>query len=1573
MVVKGLLGSFRSIYSRGFSTPSVIQSRRQRRVAKNRRLLIESLEGRRVFATAILNEININPNGTDQPFEFVEIKGTPGATLSNLYFVSIEGDSPGSGVVDLFVDLSGQQIGSNGLLIITSTSGGFTIPVGTTVVTTTAFDIGGSALENGTNTFALVSSTVAPVTTADWDTGTTGILTIPSGGFVVDAVGWSDGGASDLVYGANLTSVGAQQGAMSRFQFDNRPTTAAAWYWGAMSAPNSSTAYTTTVASRSGNFPVGGALTPGDVNAPGTNVAPVALADTYNVAPSGTINIAAGAGVLANDSDANGALSLLSAIRLTNPTNAATFTFNSDGSFQYVSNGTLGLDSFTYQATDLNLLSNIVNVTINVAPLFSDPPVLVLPAGVLNYSENDPAVLIAPAATLTDTDSPNFSTGALTVDFQTNGQAEDRLEVRNQGTGSGQISTSGSVVAYEGVTIGAISGGVGVVPLTVDLNNNATPVAVQALIRNITYRNVSDTPVTLARTARFVVTDGDGGTSVAQTQSILVSAVNDSPVLGQSRTSTFYAAGSGNAVTLDGLVSLTDIDLLDFASGVLTATISANSESGDSLAVRNVGNGAGQVGVSGSVVSFGGVSIGTTAGGASGSPLTVTFNSSASQEAVQAVVRSIAFQTTSTRLVSATRTVTVGLTDGDGGTSNSIAYTLSQSQVRRAGFQEAVDNGQGVYTGAGDTMLYEVLPGTNLPQGNNITGEGLLVDFDPEVLNSAVLLKFDSIFGSNAGQIPIGASIVSARLVLATKNPGDGGSFHRMLTSWDANTATWSSIPPSLNESNFFVRNDGVTAAVAFESQVGTSAGTGDAAAGVTTIGVTSDIQAWSNGQANFGWLIQGWQGRADGWGFTASEDDIASNRPKLEVEWVPATIASASYRNGENGYSGTNDTTLSAANPTVDNSASATVQLGVDFNDQLLPASNETQMLIRFDGINGSLAGQVPSGALVHSAVLTLASTVSNAPGDGGTFHALLQPWASVPSWDGFVGGISADGIEAASVPTTVAGNASRSPNVEGGWNNFDLTSDVQAFANGSLANNGWAVLPWTNGTDGWTAQPSETTTVNQRPQLRVFFTPVGVTVNPVSGLQTSELGATASFSIALNTPPTANVTIPLSSSNVAEGTLSVSSVTFTSANWDIPQTVTISGINDGLVDGNIAYSIVTAAATSTDPNYNGLNPSDVTVTNIGNGGSNATPTISNIGSQNTAFQTPTVAIPVTVFDAETPLSSLVLSVTSSSNAALVPVGNIVFGGTGGNRTLVVTPANGQTGSSNIVIRVTDGSGAFSEVTFTLTVQPAPAGASIASRNVFYNNASGFGTSGANATDLLLNPVAAIDPTKSALLPGGQASVANYTNYSRGINGLVIDITNPADLAAINAGSFQFATWSTFTDATPNFLTITPTVTVSTFATGGQGGSARVKLTFADRAIENSWLRVTVLANPLTTGLAANDVFYFGNARFDVNPAAPAFTSQVSINVLDTNQVRAQNGQNPGLVSNVFDVDRSGAVNVLDTNATRAGNGVSSLRFFNAPASLQLARSASTPAILSSSVTKKSLIESTDEFFSQF
>ena len=77
-------------------------------------------------------------------------------------------------------------------------------------------------------------------------------------------------------------------------------------------------------------------------------------------------------------------------------------------------------------------------------------------------------------------------------------------------------------------------------------------------------------------------------------------------------------------------------------------------------------------------------------------------------------------------------------------------------------------------------------------------------------------------------------------------------------------------------------------------------------------------------------------------------------------------------------------------------------------------------------------------------------------------------------------------------------------------------------------------------------------------------------------------------------------DVTIALVSSDTTEGTVSTSTVTFTSDNWDQPQKVTVTGVDDDVDDGDIAYTIVTAPATSADSTYSGINPTDVTVTNL-------------------------------------------------------------------------------------------------------------------------------------------------------------------------------------------------------------------------------------------------------------------------------------------------------------------------------------------------------------------------------------
>jgi hypothetical protein len=108
------------------------------------------------------------------------------------------------------------------------------------------------------------------------------------------------------------------------------------------------------------------------------------------------------------------------------------------------------------------------------------------------------------------------------------------------------------------------------------------------------------------------------------------------------------------------------------------------------------------------------------------------------------------------------------------------------------------------------------------------------------------------------------------------------------------------------------------------------------------------------------------------------------------------------------------------------------------------------------------------------------------------------------------------------------------------------------------------------------------------------------GFTILPVDGLQTSEQAERAYFTVQLTSRPSAPVTLNLSSNDVSEGTLIGSSLVFAPAEWNVAKTVTVAGVNDDLDDGNVDYKIFTAAASSADTHFNGVNPTDVSLTNI-------------------------------------------------------------------------------------------------------------------------------------------------------------------------------------------------------------------------------------------------------------------------------------------------------------------------------------------------------------------------------------
>ena len=194
-----------------------------------------------------------------------------------------------------------------------------------------------------------------------------------------------------------------------------------------------------------------------------------------------------------------------------------------------------------------------------------------------------------------------------------------------------------------------------------------------------------------------------------------------------------------------------------------------------------------------------------------------------------------------------------------------------------------------------------------------------------------------------------------------------------------------------------------------------------------------------------------------------------------------------------------------------------------------------------------------------------------------------------------------------------------------------------------------------------------------------------------------------------------------------------------------------------------------------------------------------------------------------------------------------------------------------------------------------------------MAGRYVFYNNstydneAKGLGDADAIAAD------------KTALRPGEQASVANYTNYVRGINGIIIDVFGLANPGAIGATDFTFKLGN---DDTPADWFAAPTASIK--VAPGPGGSDRILLSWADNAITNTWLEVSILVTA-NTGLAAADVFYFGNLIGEC-------TGDGKVDAYDVLETRSNPRPffNAAMLDTLHDFNRDRRVDAIDTLIAR-------------------------------------------------
>ena len=308
-----------------------------------------------------------------------------------------------------------------------------------------------------------------------------------------------------------------------------------------------------------------------------------------------------------------------------------------------------------------------------------------------------------------------------------------------------------------------------------------------------------------------------------------------------------------------------------------------------------------------------------------------------------------------------------------------------------------------------------------------------------------------------------------------------------------------------------------------------------------------------------------------------------------------------------------------------------------------------------------------------------------------------------------------------------------------------------------------------------------------------------------------------------------------------------------------------------------------------------------------------NDLPTISPVADQTIAEDAATTALAFTVNDVET--GSAALTVTgSSSNTALVPNGNIaIVAGSGGARTVTVTPVADGNGQATIGLTVTDGNAGSTTETFLLTVTPVP------------------DVPVANAATLLTDEDTDLDGQLSATDPDGAALtyavVAGPTNGTLSLDTANGEFTYSPASDYNGPDSFSFAVNDGTTDSNTATVSITvnsvndvPTIsTIADQTTDEDTAAGPVTFTIGD--VETAAGSLVLSGSSDNTTLVPNANITFGGSgsspTVTVTPAAnESGTATITVTVDDGTDTTSEafvltvNAVNdPPTISNIIDL----------------------------------------------------------------
>ncbi|MFY9477244.1 MAG: cadherin domain-containing protein [Aquabacterium sp.] len=228
----------------------------------------------------------------------------------------------------------------------------------------------------------------------------------------------------------------------------------------------------------------------------------------------------------------------------------------------------------------------------------------------------------------------------------------------------------------------------------------------------------------------------------------------------------------------------------------------------------------------------------------------------------------------------------------------------------------------------------------------------------------------------------------------------------------------------------------------------------------------------------------------------TGSIETLNANAGDTLTNWQH-TLATVSFQDGVNGYTGTTDTYLDLLSPTANNASSTTLSAG------RATTQNGFQTLLKFENIFGNGAGQIPQGAIITGVTLEIYMTASPTfTNPTFSVYRMLASWSDTASWTSMGSGV--DGSEALSTADmTIKDNGTGPYSYNFTTANSAMIQTLQAWADDPSSNQGWYIFANDNSSKASFAS-SEHGTVAYRPKLTVEYTmptPPSIDLNTSTG----------------------------------------------------------------------------------------------------------------------------------------------------------------------------------------------------------------------------------------------------------------------------------------------------------------------------------------------------------------------------------------------------------------------------------------------------------------------------------------